>query len=114
MAAAALCEAMGGKPAQVENAAEIAMEHNLGLTCDPVGGLVQVPCIERNAMAAVKAITAARFALRGTGEHFVSLDAVIETMRQTGKDMSERYKETAMGGLAVTMGQGVPVSVPDC
>ncbi|MFC7458498.1 L-serine ammonia-lyase [Brachybacterium sp. GCM10030267] len=111
MAAAALCEAMGGKPAQVENAAEIAMEHNLGLTCDPVGGLVQVPCIERNAMAAVKAITAARFALRGTGEHFVSLDTVIETMRRTGKDMSERYKETAMGGLAVT---AVPVSVPDC
>lgn len=111
MAAAALCEAMGGKPAQVENAAEIAMEHNLGLTCDPVGGLVQVPCIERNAMAAVKAITAARFALRGTGEHFVSLDTVIETMRQTGKDMNERYKETAMGGLAVT---AVPVSVPDC
>ena len=111
MAAAALCEAMGGKPAQVENAAEIAMEHNLGLTCDPVGGLVQVPCIERNAMAAVKAITAARFALRGTGEHFVSLDTVIETMRLTGKDMSERYKETAMGGLAVT---AVPVSVPDC
>ncbi|APX31497.1 L-serine ammonia-lyase [Brachybacterium sp. P6-10-X1] len=111
MAAAALCEAMGGKPAQVENAAEIAMEHNLGLTCDPVGGLVQVPCIERNAMAAVKAITAARFALRGTGEHFVSLDTVIETMRRTGADMSERYKETAMGGLAVT---AVPVSVPDC
>ena len=111
MAAAALCEAMGGKPAQVENAAEIAMEHNLGLTCDPVGGLVQVPCIERNAMAAVKAITAARFALRGTGEHFVSLDTVIETMRLTGKDMSERYKETAMGGLAVT---AVPASVPDC
>ncbi|MGP5077764.1 L-serine ammonia-lyase [Brachybacterium alimentarium] len=111
MAAAALCEAMGGKPAQVENAAEIAMEHNLGLTCDPVGGLVQVPCIERNAMAAVKAITAARFALRGTGEHFVSLDTVIETMRQTGKDMNARYKETAMGGLAVT---AVPVSLPDC
>jgi L-serine dehydratase len=111
MAAAALCEAMGGKPAQVENAAEIAMEHNLGLTCDPVGGLVQVPCIERNAMAAVKAITAARFALRGTGEHFVSLDTVIETMRRTGKDMHERYKETAMGGLAIT---AVPVSVPDC
>ena len=111
MAAAALCEAMGGKPTQVENAAEIAMEHNLGLTCDPVGGLVQVPCIERNAMAAVKAITAARFALRGTGEHFVSLDTVIETMRQTGKDMSDRYKETAMGGLAVT---AVPVSLPEC
>ncbi|WP_114856010.1 L-serine ammonia-lyase [Brachybacterium sp. YJGR34] len=111
MAAAALCEAMGGKPAQVENAAEIAMEHNLGLTCDPVGGLVQVPCIERNAMAAVKAITAARFALRGTGEHLISLDTVIETMRQTGRDMNERYKETARGGLALT---AVPVSVPDC
>ena len=111
MAAAALCEAMGGKPAQVENAAEIGMEHNLGLTCDPIAGLVQIPCIERNAMAAVKAITAARFALRGTGEHFVSLDTVIETMRQTGKDMHERYKETAMGGLAVT---AVPVSLPDC
>ena len=111
MAAAALCEVMGGKPAQVENAAEIAMEHNLGLTCDPIGGLVQIPCIERNAMAAVKAITAARFALRGTGDHFVSLDTVIETMRQTGKDMSDRYKETAMGGLAVT---AVPVSVVDC
>ncbi|WP_347271950.1 L-serine ammonia-lyase [Brachybacterium equifaecis] len=111
MAAAGLAEVMGAKPAQVENAAEIAMEHNLGLTCDPVGGLVQVPCIERNAMAAVKAITAARFALRGTGEHFVSLDTVIETMRQTGKDMSERYKETAMGGLAIT---AVPVSLPEC
>ncbi|MDO5661748.1 MAG: L-serine ammonia-lyase [Brachybacterium sp.] len=110
MAAAGLAEVLGAKPPQVENAAEIAMEHNLGLTCDPVGGLVQVPCIERNAMAAVKAITAARFALRGTGEHFVSLDTVIETMRQTGKDMSERYKETAMGGLAVT----VPVSRPEC
>ncbi len=111
MAAAGLAEVMGGKPRQVENAAEIAMEHNLGLTCDPVGGLVQVPCIERNAMASVKAITAARFALRGNGEHFVSLDTVIETMRQTGKDMSERYKETAMGGLAVT---AVPVSLPEC
>jgi L-serine dehydratase len=110
MAAAGLTEIMGGKPTQVENAAEIAMEHNLGLTCDPVGGLVQVPCIERNAMAAIKAITAARFALRGTGKHFVSLDTVIETMRQTGKDMSSRYKETAMGGLATT----VPVSVPEC
>lgn len=111
MAAAGLAEVMGAKPTQVENAAEIAMEHNLGLTCDPVGGLVQVPCIERNAMAAVKAITAARFALRGNGEHFVSLDTVIETMRQTGKDMHERYKETAMGGLAVT---AVPVSLPEC
>ncbi|EWS80623.1 serine dehydratase [Brachybacterium phenoliresistens] len=111
MAAAGLAEVMGAKPAQVENAAEIAMEHNLGLTCDPIAGLVQIPCIERNAMAAVKAITAARFALRGTGEHFVSLDTVIETMRQTGRDMSERYKETAMGGLAVT---AVPVSLPEC
>ncbi|MCS6712578.1 L-serine ammonia-lyase [Brachybacterium sp. EF45031] len=111
MAAAGLAEVLGAKPRQVENAAEIAMEHNLGLTCDPVGGLVQVPCIERNAMAAVKAITAARFALRGTGEHFVSLDTVIETMRQTGKDMSERYKETAMGGLAIT---AVPVSQIEC
>lgn len=112
MAAAGLAEVMGGKPPQVENAAEIAMEHNLGLTCDPVGGLVQVPCIERNAMASVKAITAARFALRGTGEHFISLDTVIETMRQTGKDMHERYKETAMGGLAVNA--SVPVSLPEC
>lgn len=103
MAAAGLCELMGGKPDQVENAAEIAMEHNLGLTCDPIGGLVQIPCIERNAMAAVKAITAARFALRGTGEHHVSLDQVIETMRQTGADMNSRYKETAMGGLAVNV-----------
>lgn len=110
MAAAGLAEVMGAKPAQVENAAEIAMEHNLGLTCDPVGGLVQVPCIERNAMGAVKAITAVRFALRGNGEHFVSFDTVLETMRKTGKDMSERYKETAMGGLAVT----VPVSLPEC
>src|SRR5690625_986435 len=106
MAAGALCEAMGGKPFQVENAAEIAMEHNLGLTCDPVGGLVQIPCIERNAMAAVKAITAARFALRGTGQHVVSLDTVIETMRQTGRDMNERYKETAMGARAGTAGPG--------
>lgn len=110
MAAAGLAEVMGAKPAQVENAAEIAMEHNLGLTCDPVGGLVQVPCIERNAMGAVKAITAVRFAMRGNGEHFVSFDTVLETMRRTGKDMSERYKETAMGGLATT----VPVSLPEC
>ncbi len=110
MAAAGLAEVMGAKPAQVENAAEIAMEHNLGLTCDPVGGLVQIPCIERNAMGAIKAITAVRFALRGNGEHFVSLDTVIETMRRTGKDMHERYKETAMGGLAIT----VPVALPEC
>jgi len=101
MAAAGLTEALGGTPAQVENAAEIAMEHNLGLTCDPVGGLVQIPCIERNAMGAVKAINAARMALRGDGRHRVSLDAVIVTMRQTGADMKRKYKETSQGGLAV-------------
>ena len=103
MAAGALCEVLGGTPAQVENAAEIGMEHNLGLTCDPVGGLVQVPCIERNAMGAVKAINAARMALRGDGRHFVSLDRVIRTMRQTGADMKSKYKETARGGLAVNI-----------
>jgi L-serine dehydratase len=103
MAAAGLAEVMGGTPSQVENAAEIGMEHNLGLTCDPIGGLVQIPCIERNAMAAVKAINAARLALRGDGQHFVSLDKVIETMRQTGKDMKTKYKETARGGLAVNV-----------
>jgi L-serine dehydratase len=103
MAAAGLAEILGGTPAQVENAAEIAMEHNLGLTCDPIGGLVQVPCIERNAIAANKAINAARMALRGDGEHHVSLDQVIETMRQTGMDMSDKYKETATGGLAVNV-----------
>jgi L-serine dehydratase len=103
MAAAALCEVMGGTPEQVENAAEIGMEHNLGLTCDPVGGLVQVPCIERNAMAAVKAINASRIALRGDGQHIVSLDKVIKTMRETGADMKVKYKETARGGLAVNV-----------
>ena len=103
MAAGALCEVLGGTPAQVENAAEIGMEHNLGLTCDPVGGLVQVPCIERNAMAAVKAINAARIALRGDGRHIVSLDKVIKTMRETGADMKIKYKETARGGLAVNV-----------
>ena len=103
MAAAALCEAMGGTPGQVENAAEIGMEHNLGLTCDPVGGLVQIPCIERNAMGSVKAIHAARLALRGNGRHTVSLDKVITTMRQTGADMSSKYKETSRGGLAVNV-----------
>jgi L-serine dehydratase len=103
MAAAALCEALGGTPAQVENAAEIGMEHNLGLTCDPVGGLVQIPCIERNAMGAVKAINAARLALHGDGRHTVSLDKVIATMRQTGADMSTKYKETSRGGLAVNV-----------
>ncbi|MGE6528967.1 L-serine ammonia-lyase [Pseudomonas sp. NPDC077382] len=103
MAAGALCEVLGGTPQQVENAAEIGMEHNLGLTCDPVGGLVQVPCIERNAMGAVKAINAARMALRGNGKHFISLDKVIRTMRQTGADMKSKYKETARGGLAVNI-----------
>jgi len=103
MAAGALCEVMGGTPQQVENAAEIGMEHNLGLTCDPIGGLVQVPCIERNAMGSVKAINAVRIALRGDGQHFVSLDKVIRTMRQTGADMKSKYKETARGGLAVNI-----------
>jgi L-serine dehydratase len=103
MAAAGLAEVMGGTPAQVENAAEIAMEHNLGLTCDPIGGLVQVPCIERNAMGSIKAINAARMALRGNGHHFVSLDKVIRTMRDTGADMKIKYKETARGGLAVNV-----------
>ncbi|SDI89588.1 L-serine ammonia-lyase [Frankineae bacterium MT45] len=103
MAAGALCEVLGGTPQQVENAAEIGMEHNLGLTCDPIGGLVQVPCIERNAMAAVKAINAARIALRGDGEHIVSLDKVIKTMRDTGADMKDKYKETSRGGLAVNV-----------
>ena len=103
MAAGALAAVIGGTPAQVENAAEIAMEHNLGLTCDPVGGLVQIPCIERNAIGAVKAINAARMALRGDGSHIVSLDRVIKTMRETGADMSIKYKETARGGLAVNV-----------
>jgi L-serine dehydratase len=103
MAAGALAEVLGGTPEQVENAAEIGMEHNLGLTCDPIGGLVQVPCIERNAMGAVKAINAARMALRGDGTHFVSLDKVIRTMRETGADMKLKYKETARGGLAVNV-----------
>jgi L-serine dehydratase len=103
MAAAGLAEVLGGTPAQVENAAEIGVEHNLGLTCDPVGGLVQIPCIERNAIGAVKAITAARMALRGDGEHKVSLDKAIKTMRETGADMKIKYKETARGGLAVNV-----------
>ena len=103
MAAAGLAAILGGTPEQVENAAEIGMEHNLGLTCDPVGGLVQVPCIERNAMGAIKAINAARLALRGDGQHKVSLDKVIKTMRDTGRDMSVKYKETARGGLAVNV-----------
>jgi L-serine dehydratase len=103
MAAAALAEVLGGTPEQVENAAEIGMEHNLGLTCDPIGGLVQVPCIERNAMGSVKAINAARLALSGDGKHKVSLDKVIATMRQTGADMMTKYKETSRGGLAVNI-----------
>jgi L-serine dehydratase len=103
MAAGALCAVLGGSPRQVENAAEIGMEHHLGLTCDPVGGLVQIPCIERNAIAAVKAINAARMALRGDGTHYVSLDKVIKTMRETGADMKTKYKETSRGGLAVNV-----------
>ncbi len=103
MAAGALAAVLGGTPAQVENAAEIGMEHHLGLTCDPVGGLVQIPCIERNAIASVKAINAARMALRGDGMHVVSLDQVIRTMRDTGADMKTKYKETSRGGLAVNV-----------
>ncbi|MBO9402946.1 L-serine ammonia-lyase [Shimia sp. R9_3] len=106
MAAAGLCAVMGGTPEQVENAAEIALEHHLGMTCDPVKGLVQVPCIERNGLGAIKAVSAASLALRGDGQHFVPLDSVIETMRQTGADMHEKYKETSLGGLAV--------NVPNC
>ena len=113
MAAGALAEVMGGTPEQVENAAEIGMEHNLGLTCDPVGGLVQVPCIERNAMGSVKAVNAARMALKGDGQHFVSLDRVIKTMRDTGADMKLKYKETARGGLAINVIE-VPVNVIEC
>jgi len=110
MAAAGLAAMMGATPKQVENAAEIALEHHLGMTCDPVGGLVQVPCIERNALGAVKAVTAASLALHGTGDHFVPLDACIETMRQTGADMHGNYKETSQGGLAVN----VPVNMVEC
>jgi L-serine dehydratase len=113
MAAAGLAELLGGTPRQVENAAEIGIEHNLGLTCDPIGGLVQIPCIERNAIASVKAINAARMALRGDGVHFVSLDRVIRTMRETGADMKVKYKETARGGLAVNVVE-VPVSIVEC
>ncbi len=113
MAAAGLTEAFGGSPEQCTNAAEIGIEHNLGLTCDPIGGLVQVPCIERNAMAAVKAINASRMARRGDGTHFVSLDTAIKTMNDTGKDMMDKYKETARGGLAVNVIE-VPVNFIDC
>jgi L-serine dehydratase len=103
MAAGALCAVLGGTPEQVENAAEVGIEHNLGLTCDPVGGLVQIPCIERNAIASVKAINAARLALAGDGDHRVSLDMAIKTMRETGADMMSKYKETSRGGLAVNV-----------
>jgi L-serine dehydratase len=103
MAAGGLAELIGGTPEQVENAAEIGIEHNLGLTCDPVGGLVQIPCIERNAVGSVKAITAARMAVRGDGQHHVTLDKAIKTMRETGADMSVKYKETARGGLALNV-----------
>ncbi|MEO0763649.1 MAG: L-serine ammonia-lyase, iron-sulfur-dependent, subunit alpha, partial [Pseudomonadota bacterium] len=106
MAAAALASVLGGTPAQIENAAEIALEHHLGMTCDPVAGLVQVPCIERNGLGAIKAVSAASLSLRGDGGHIVSLDACIATMRETGRDMSEKYKETSLGGLAV--------NVPSC
>jgi L-serine dehydratase len=103
MAAAGLAEVLGGTPEQVENAAEIGIEHNLGLTCDPVGGLVQIPCIERNAVGSIKAITAARMAVRGDGRHHVPLDKAIKTMRETGADMKDKYKETARGGLALNI-----------
>jgi L-serine dehydratase len=107
MAAAAITAVLGGSLEQIENAAEIAMEHHLGMTCDPVMGLVQIPCIERNAMASIKAINAVRLALRGNGEHFVSLDKVIETLRTTGRDMNDKYKETSLGGLAIVAGLSV-------
>jgi L-serine dehydratase len=103
MAAAGLCAVLGGTPEQVENAAEIALEHHLGMTCDPVAGLVQVPCIERNALGATKAVTAASLALRGNGIHFMPLDNCIEAMRQTGEEMSTKFKETSLGGLAVNL-----------
>ena len=113
MAAAGLAEVSGATPMHVENAAEIAMEHNLGLTCDPIGGLVQIPCIERNAVGANKAINAVRLALAGDGTHFVSLDKVIKTMRETGRDMKDKYKETARGGLATNVLE-VPINIVDC
>ncbi|MEO7581073.1 MAG: L-serine ammonia-lyase, partial [Massilia sp.] len=111
MAAAGLVAALGGSNEQIENAAEIGIEHHLGMTCDPIGGLVQIPCIERNGMGAIKAITAASLALKGDGTHFVSLDAVIDTMRQTGFDMQAKYKETSLGGLAIHV---VTVNHPAC
>jgi len=111
MAAGGLAEVLGGTPEHVENAAEIGIEHNLGLTCDPVGGLLQIPCIERNAVASVKAVTAARMAILGDGQHHVSLDKAIRTMRETGADMSVKYKETARGGLALHV---IPVNIVEC
>jgi len=113
MAAAGLAEVLGGTPAQVEQAAEIGIEHNLGLTCDPIGGLVQIPCIERNAVGAVKAITAARMAVHGDGQHLISLDKAVRTMRETGRDMSVKYKETARGGLALDVVE-LPLNVVEC
>lgn len=113
MAAAGLTEVLGGTPEQIENAAEIGLEHNLGLTCDPIGGLVQVPCIERNAMGSVKAINASRLSLRGNGEHFVSFDKAVITMRETGRDMATKYKETSRGGLAIQVIE-VPVNIVEC
>lgn len=112
MAAGGMCQVAGGTPEQVENAAEVALEHNLGLTCDPVAGLVQIPCIERNAIAAVKAINAARLAKIGSGKHRVSLDDAVETMAETGRDMLSKYKETSMGGLAIKL--GLPVALTEC
>lgn len=112
MAAAGLCAVLGGTPGQVENAAEIGMEHHLGLTCDPIGGLVQIPCIERNTMGAVQAVNAAKLALLGDGEHLISLDSVIATMRETGRDMSQKYKETSLGGLATIA--HITVNQPAC
>ena len=112
MAAAGLCAILGGSTAQIENAAEIALEHNLGLTCDPVGGLVQIPCIERNAIGAVKSINAARLARLGNGTNRVTLDEVVATMAETGRDMMTKYKETSTGGLAVNL--GLPVNITEC
>jgi L-serine dehydratase len=103
MAAAGLCAVLGGSPQQVENAAEIALEHHLGMTCDPIKGLVQAPCIERNGLGAIKAVSSASLAMRGDGKHIVSLDNCIKTMKETGRDMSYKYKETALGGLAVNI-----------
>ncbi|NCX94125.1 MAG: L-serine ammonia-lyase, partial [Gammaproteobacteria bacterium] len=113
MAAAGLCALLGGTVMQVENAAEIGMEHHLGLTCDPIKGLVQIPCIERNAMGSLQAINSAELALMGDGEHIVSLDAVIATLMQTGRDMQSKYKETALGGLAVNV-QHIGVNMTSC